>query len=246
MLDRDASRDARRTPRTPADLHDAVTVIFLCTSIFGEKVVIQLRRTLAASAMTVVAGAFAIAPHAHAGSATGSIGGTLTNASGVPLADVSVTIHPASGGTGRHTGRTDSAGHYSLAGLPPGRYTVEFRLTALDHALWAHHAGNEATATRFAVRAGENTVVDESTLPTGTLSVKFRSRATGQLVDAFCASVTGDFVVTKGCTDNGTVLLPELPVGEYAVLGSAKADPHDYGVGFPTVDVGQVTEVTVE
>ena len=206
----------------------------------------QLRRLLAAAAVTAVAAALlsTVTP-ALADTSTGSIGGTLTSAAGVPLADVTVVVHATAGGGDTSPARTDGAGRYSVAGLAPGAYKVEFWFEKTAHSQWAHQATHESAATTFRLRAGENLVVDESTFPTGSMSVTYRSQVTGELVDAFCVDATGDFFATAGCTDTGTVRLTELPVGEYAVLARAKAEPRDHGVGFPTVEADKVAEVAI-
>lgn len=52
--------------------------------------------------------------------AKGSIEGTVTNASGVPVKDAKVTIDGHEG----FKALTDVAGRYLLSGVPPGDYTV--------------------------------------------------------------------------------------------------------------------------
>ncbi|MET0416427.1 MAG: hypothetical protein ABW022_10445, partial [Actinoplanes sp.] len=57
-------------------------------------------RRLSGGAMTVLAAVLALpTPAAHAEPATGTISGTLTSATGAPLADVRVGVQPAAGST---------------------------------------------------------------------------------------------------------------------------------------------------
>lgn len=199
-------------------------------------------RLLVATIATSATVLLSVAAPAHSEVVTGSLGGTLTNAAGVALADVPVTVHSTGGVRTRFHGRTDAAGAYTVAALPPGVYKVQFSFDDTLSSQWAHQARDEATATPFTVGPGEHTVVDESTLPTGSLSVTFRSRATGELIDVFCVDSTGYRFVAEGCTDTGTVVLTGLPAGRYSAF--ARADGFGYGIAFAEVVADRVTEVT--
>ncbi len=54
------------------------------------------------------------------------VGGTVTDAAGNPLADISVNVNPDGPGASGF-GRTDATGHYGASPVPPGRYRVQFR-----------------------------------------------------------------------------------------------------------------------
>jgi protocatechuate 3,4-dioxygenase beta subunit len=54
------------------------------------------------------------------------VGGTVTDASGNPLADIDVNINPDGPGASGFA-RTDSSGRYATTPVPPGRYRVQFR-----------------------------------------------------------------------------------------------------------------------
>lgn len=53
---------------------------------------------------------------------TGSLAGVVRDVSGTPLPDVNVTLLGEAG-----TARTDSAGHFTLRDVPPGKHTTLFR-----------------------------------------------------------------------------------------------------------------------
>src|SRR5271167_3094841 len=74
---------------------------------------------------------FMLAPSfLHAQSGTGSIGGTVSDHQGSPLAGAQVTLTSLS--TKQSTnGSTDGTGAYSFDGLKPGRYTIVFESKGL-------------------------------------------------------------------------------------------------------------------
>lgn len=80
-------------------------------------------RSTAALLGALLCAAILISPPAHAGT-TGNISGVVTDASGKPIADVSVTAAAASQ-SGHST--TDARGFYSIVNLTPDTYTVSFQ-----------------------------------------------------------------------------------------------------------------------
>ena len=54
------------------------------------------------------------------------VGGTVTDAAGNPLANISVNVNPDGPGASGF-GRTDTSGRYVATPVPPGRYRVQFR-----------------------------------------------------------------------------------------------------------------------
>jgi hypothetical protein len=205
----------------------------------------RLHRFLAA-ALAAVAIPLAVAAPAHADPTTGTISGTFTTSAGEPLAGVHVVAVTAGGGY-MGTVQTDDAGRYALPDLPAGEYLVQFIVDgpgASGWSQWAPRAHGMASAARFTVAPGGTTTVDDTAFPTGSLSVTFRSRWTGEVVDSFCASAVAVGVLAEGCTDDGAVVLTDLPEGEYGVTAQPTDDPRLRQIGTATVVEGQVTEVT--
>lgn len=65
-----------------------------------------------------------VATAAHAQSTVGSLTGTVLDPKGGALANASVTAHNETVGLSRHA-TADAQGHFTIANLPTGRYTVE-------------------------------------------------------------------------------------------------------------------------
>jgi hypothetical protein len=194
--------------------------------------------------LTVAVAVPLAATPAYAQPATGTISGTLTTAAGAPLADVGVTVHPTVPVDRPPVGVTDSAGRFSVAGLAPGDYKVEFYFEETLSSQWAHRARDEASATRFTVRAGETTIVDERRYPTGSLLLTVVDGGSGQPVTTFCAQALGDYFLRDGCTDTGTLLLTDLPEGWYLLhAGPAVFQAVWWAEG--TVVADQVTAITL-
>ena len=182
----------------------------------------RLVSTVAASGLAVVL-SMSVPASAQADAGTGSISGTLTSATGIPMADVGVSVHTLRGSAVSAPAHTDSAGRYTVAGLPPGTYRVQFwveRNTNSSWHQWAHQATQPARATKFAVAAGQDVIVDETRFRTGSLSLTLQD-ASGQPVDEFCADAIGDNVVETGCTGTGALVLEDLPAGDYMIFAWA-------------------------
>jgi hypothetical protein len=177
-------------------------------------------RSAAVASILAAAVATLVAPAtAQADPVTGSISGTLTSADGTPMADVGVSVHTLAGPAAGTPARTDAAGHYSVADLPPGTYRVQFwveRSANSSWHQWAHQVTWPASATRFTVTAGSDVVVDETRFRTGSLSLTLLDLA-GEPIDAFCADASGDNFVETGCTESGTLLLTDLPADDYVI-----------------------------
>ncbi len=182
----------------------------------------RLLSAVATSGLALVL-SMSIPAAAQADPGTGSISGTFTNATGTPMADVGVSVHTLSGPAVSAPARTDSAGRYTVVGLAPGTYRVQFwveRNTNSSWHQWAHQATQPARATKFAVAAGQDVVVDETRFRTGSLSLTLED-ASGQPVGEFCADAIGDNFVETGCTETGALVLEELPADDYVIFASA-------------------------
>jgi Carboxypeptidase regulatory-like domain len=216
----------------------------------------RLRRLLAGAVLAAAAAASLVvaAPAAQAAPApaTGTITGTFTDTTGVEADRIVVTAHTPRYGGPTYGGDYDASGRFTIPNLPPGRYQVEFSYSSDPTAgpytvwvQWAHGAMLQSSATTFTVGAGETVVVDERGLPTGSMSITFRDAATGQGIQAFCASLSGAMFTTEGCTETGTVLLPVVRAGDYVVFISSDEGP-GFGIADATVVDGQVAEVVAE
>lgn len=182
----------------------------------------RLLSAVAASGLATVL-SMSIAAPAQADPDTGTISGTLTSATGIPMADVGVTVHTLSGPSASAPARTDSAGRYTVEGLTPGTYRVHFwvqRNTNSQWHQWAHQATQPARATKFAVAAGQDVIVDETRFRTGSLSLTLQDTS-GQPIGAFCADAIGDNFVETGCTETGALVLEELPADDYVIFAWA-------------------------
>jgi hypothetical protein len=86
----------------------------------------------------------------------------------------------------------------------------------------------------------------ESRLATGALSVTLPDPVTGAPVDAFCAELVDEAVVRTGCTDTGTLLLGDVPVGDYLVLAYRAGQDAVTGLARQAVVAGEVAAVVTE
>ncbi|MFI6762823.1 carboxypeptidase regulatory-like domain-containing protein [Micromonospora sp. NPDC050417] len=99
---------------------------------------------------------------------TGTVQGRLTDQAGNPVAQASVYLDAgpffyfAPGAT------TDADGRYSITHVPAGEVTLQF--VKFPFRVWAHQEHGQAAAKRFTLRGNQTLTVDESLLPTGTLT----------------------------------------------------------------------------
>ncbi|WP_155369368.1 MSCRAMM family protein [Catellatospora vulcania] len=144
---------------------------------------------------------------------TGSISGHFTDAGGDGLADVSVGLQNAA--DGRYldvSATTDADGAYSFPELPAAQYVVRFDgAQGVDQ--YARGKTSYGAADRVAVTAGQNTVVDDVKLPSGSLKVTAKNAITGAAVGSFSVDVG----VRSESTDNGVVTISDLRAGDYVV-----------------------------
>ena len=151
----------------------------------------------------------------------GTISGTVTNASSTALEGVCVEASLAGGST---TGSsTASDGTYSIQGLTPGSYTVEFDPCESGSTYapqWYDDATSESAATPVVVSAGGTTAdIDASLVQGGVISGKVTGVAGGGLkgicVDAYPVSYGGSGYATTAA--NGTYTISGLAAGSYDV-----------------------------
>jgi hypothetical protein len=138
------------------------------------------RITVAAGATTSVEET--VVPH-------GSLGGTLIDSSGAPVAASFVSVASTAGTTFLFT-TTDAAGHYLLPIVPAGFYTVTFASAGQV----AHNKPLTVQGDAFAVTVGSTTTVNEQLVARGTF--------TGRVTTADGLPAAGIEVFASGANDN--------------------------------------------
>jgi hypothetical protein len=105
-----------------------------------------------------------------------------------------------------------------------------------------------ATTTTTFGDGDASAVAAERPLPTGGFSVTLVDPMTAQPVRDFCVEAVddADAVVRTGCTDTGTLLLADVPAGDYLVLASRTGRTEVAGVARAEVAVGAVVDVVAE
>jgi 5-hydroxyisourate hydrolase-like protein (transthyretin family) len=170
---------------------------------------------------------------------TGVISGHLTDASGNPVQDASVN---ASRGPDTYYATTDGSGFYELM-VFQGDYRVQFG--APSGVQWAHGKTSAQTADEITVVANATTTVDETLLPTGSVTVTARDAVTGQTVSNFCTSLdsVGDFP----CTQDGTATFSAVQPGTYTLAVYTDSDAYIVAqVHNVVVTSGHETSVVVD
>lgn len=173
--------------------------------------------------------------------ATGRLSGRIINSdTGAPLANVQVDVQAQSTET-RWRARTDASGHYALAGLPPGLYTVwatapgsvsaAFGLrrsrdvqSAIPVTANGHALNVDIALTAESTLSGRLTNADGSPHASATVTAQRPHLTDGQLVLRDYASARTDA--------DGRYRITGLLYGEYYVSASAPA-------GAPGVDAGR-------
>lgn len=164
----------------------------------------------------------------------GAIAGTVTDAtSAAPVAEACVTATPTeAGSSGAGSATTAADGSYTVAGLAPGQYRVEFDPTcsgtaSSEDALgWYRGADIEASAAPVTVAPASTTgSVDGSLARSGTISGTVTAEVGGSPVPEVCVIArprgeTGDLEFVGTQTD-GSYSIPGLPADAYTV----EADP---------------------
>jgi hypothetical protein len=91
-------------------------------------------------------------------------------------------------------------------------------------------------------------VVAEQPPATGGFSVTLSDPMTAEPIRDFCVEAVddADAVVQTGCTDTGTLLLADVPAGDYLVLASRAGREEVAGVARAEVVVGTVVDVVAE
>jgi hypothetical protein len=167
---------------------------------------------------------------------TGILTGTLTTASGKPLASAFVNIQSLDGSPYYST-YTDAAGHYEFKTVEPETYRLQFNPPQTSLVQFYPHKINFGDAAPVTVAAGRTTTADDSLLPTGTITGHFTDRA-GKPVAAkvnVSDSTLGASVFGYHTDDTGAYRVTVFAGGNYAVQ-------FEYGSGVRQYAKGQTDE----
>jgi Carboxypeptidase regulatory-like domain len=175
-----------------------------------------------ASEVTVAAGASTSAINAAMATADGSVSGTVTSAaSGKPVANVAVKVYESGEG---HiaSALSGSNGAYTVSGLAPGSYEIEF-VPPSDEYLTQYYGGVASLEAEspVAVGAGKATTGINAALKgpgeiSGTVTgAASKAGLAGVEVEVFDAG--GNFAGFTDTAANGTYTLSNLATGSYVV-----------------------------
>jgi 5-hydroxyisourate hydrolase-like protein (transthyretin family) len=150
--------------------------------------------------------------------ATGTITGQIRDASGAPVSDLLIDAVEVDTYVRTHT-RTDPDGRYRL-GVLAGTYRLSFQpIEGLWQSQYVPGKLDEKGAGRYAVAAGAEVVVDETVLPTGSLSGTLTDASGQPVANAHVAVNTANmFGAVNATTDaNGAFSVPALLAGSYKI-----------------------------
>ncbi len=174
-----------------------------------------------ASRVSVTAGSVTSGVNA-ALTSTGAISGTVTSASSHEgLADVEVQVY-APGGEFAGSAKTGSNGTYTVSGLAPGGYLVEFvALSGGDARQFYDEASLPTEATGVSVSGGETTSnVNAALNASGAISGKVTRASNAEALEGVEVEVYdsgGDPIASAQTGSGGTYTVSGLPAGSYAV-----------------------------
>lgn len=176
----------------------------------------KLQRSLAVMVVLLLActGLFAQS------STTGALSGTVTTGgNGLPGATITVTSPNLQGS---RTAVTDANGNYSIAGLPPGDYTVKAELSGLQTVSQNVRVGVSSTARADAdlkVTAVADAITVTASAPAVLETTEVQANYDKKLVDSLplARTVTGIALLAPGTTSNG-------PRGAMQISGSFAND----------------------
>jgi hypothetical protein len=175
-----------------------------------------------ATKVLVSAGAPHQAVNASMAAADGSLSGKVTGAaSGNPVANVAVKVYES--GAGHVASATSAAnGTYTVSGLAPGSYEIEFvpssaaYLTQYYGGAASLEASTPVTVTKGATTAGINAALKAPGEITGTVtSAATKAALKGVEVEVYGAH--GELVTFADSAENGTYTVADLPTGSYGV-----------------------------
>lgn len=128
------------------------------------------RNPFARLGLAAVAGVLALGALAAPAAAAerGTISGTFTTDSGIPIAGASVYAYTADDNDYLADATTDDDGRYTLRNVRATDVKVQFYDAGIEQ--WAHRQPDFDSATTFTLAAGQTLTVDERRLPTGTIT----------------------------------------------------------------------------
>jgi protocatechuate 3,4-dioxygenase beta subunit len=151
-----------------------------------------------------------------------TVDGTVTAAGGGPLEDVEVHVQPTSGGVGG-SAITGADGSYSVPGLQPGSYTVEFEPVDSSYAgQYYDNTAEAATAHLITLSSGATEENINATLSSGgSIGGTVTDAQTDAPVDGVQVSVGpaegGGQAITTTTGEDGTYSVSGLSPGKYVV-----------------------------
>lgn len=204
----------------------------------------QTTRRLGLALVATIALALAPAAAAHAEVGIGSISGRLTDA-GTPVPDTWVSVDPVvwveDGENYQGLAYTDANGSFQFSNVLAGQYKISF--SAPNHPFqYAYSTASWENAAIITVTDGNETVVNDSLLPTGTISgriVDADGNGVQTSVSAFDETNRGSWTMTDS---DGNYTMRVLP-GAYRVsfqVGSG----NQLAYGTTDRDAAQVFTVT--
>ncbi|MGH9101992.1 MAG: MFS transporter [Acidimicrobiales bacterium] len=143
---------------------------------------------------------------------SGAVAGLVRTGSGVAVRAIVVTLTDGGGQTVGEPVETDDQGHFSLAGVPEGSYTVT-----------ATVSGHQPAVAAVTVRAGEEAHVELALVGAGELSGVVRAAANGTpLAGATVTLVDGQGQVVRAVvtSEDGSYAFTDLPGAGYTVVAS--------------------------
>ncbi|MGM1059884.1 MSCRAMM family protein [Saccharothrix sp. Mg75] len=144
----------------------------------------------------------------------GVLRGTLTTSAGAPIEYASVQVVDVDGGHWGPSTSTAADGTYRFTGLWPGHYKIQFR-SPHDGEQWYPRQEANSGAEAVVVAGDVETVVDERTLPPGTVDLTVVDEVSGAPVRDFCVFTPG-VGADRPCTTDGRVSYP-LNRGTYTL-----------------------------
>lgn len=175
---------------------------------------------------------------------TGSMSGRFTDANGNPMANMQVMADLAADGTNEAYASTDSNGDFQFPQLFAASYKVNFVSSDWTINQWAYGKLTLDQADTITVAAGQNTVVNDSVLPTGTATFTAHDAVTGAPITNFCVSnVNGGMY---GCSDSSGSVVITAPQGSYTFMADTSDNLHFTNYDVPvTITGGQNKDVSV-
>ncbi|MDQ1543959.1 MAG: hypothetical protein QOK08_1597, partial [Actinomycetota bacterium] len=170
----------------------------------------------------------------------GSITGTVLDggARGAPLSGAYVSVYQDGVLVGSAEGFTDSNGDYTITGLAPGNYELNFQAPygSNDVSQWWNGATSEVNSTEVAVAGGATVAGINATLSAGgTISGTVSGRAANGTVFAApnaqpsVYSSDGTRFTNSGYADlNGKYTISNLPAGSYTIYFVPEPDTTDF------------------